>query len=40
MPETLSERVRRLRPYIDSTRFALTLDDVIYDYLTGRHRYA
>jgi hypothetical protein len=38
--ETLAQRIARLRCYIDSTRFALTLDDVIYDYTTGNHRYA
>jgi hypothetical protein len=38
--ETLWERVERLREYIESTRFALTLDDVVHDYQSGKHRYA
>lgn len=38
--ESLSDRIGRLRCYTHSTRFALTVDDVIYDYTTGRDRYA
>lgn len=38
--ETLADRIARLRPYINSTRFALTEDDVRHDYETGRHKYA
>jgi len=40
MAETLLERCMRLYVYWGSTRFALTLDDVLWDYTTGRHRYA
>jgi hypothetical protein len=38
--ETLTQRIERLRPYIESTRYALTEDDVRHDYETGKHRYA
>ena len=38
--ETLVQRIMRLWPLIESTRFALTLDDVIYDYSSGKHRYS
>ncbi len=38
--ETLSERIARLSPYIDSTRFALTERDVEYDWNSGNHTYA
>jgi hypothetical protein len=37
--ETLLERIYRLSCYWGSTRFALTLEDVIYDYTHG-DRYA
>jgi hypothetical protein len=40
MSESLWERVERLKEYIDSPRFALTLDDVVHDYQSGNHRYA
>jgi hypothetical protein len=33
-------QLRRFRPYIDSTRFALTADDVRHDVESGRNRYA
>jgi hypothetical protein len=39
MSESLWERVERLKEYIDSPRFALTLDDVVHDYQSGKHRY-
>jgi len=38
--ETLAARCKRLAPLIESTRFALTEADVIYDYHSGEHRYA
>lgn len=38
--ETLAERIHRLRHYIESTRYALTEDDVRWDYETGRNRYS
>jgi len=38
--ETVEERLARLAHLIDSPAFALTEDDVRYDYATGRHRYA
>jgi hypothetical protein len=38
--ETLSDRMVRLGPWIESTRFALTADDVRWDFENGRHRYA
>jgi hypothetical protein len=38
--ETVEERIARLRPLIQSTAFAITEDDVRWDYETGRNRYA
>ena len=38
--ETVEERLARLAHLIDSPAFALTEDDVRYDYATGRDRYA
>ena len=37
--EDEEDRLLRLAPYITSKRFALTADDVLYDYRTGRDRY-
>jgi hypothetical protein len=36
----LRRRLNSLRFYIGSSRFALTAEDVIWDYETGRNRYA
>jgi hypothetical protein len=33
-------RLTALQPYIESTRYALTAEDVRWDYETGRDRYA
>jgi hypothetical protein len=38
--ETLCDRIQRLTPFIESSRFALTEDDVRADYESGKHRYA
>ena len=37
--ESLEQRLERLRFYTESTRFALTEDDVRWDYETGQDRF-
>lgn len=36
----LHKRLEALRPYIESSRYALTAADVVWDFETGRNRYA